>query len=132
MHVPSGFCATTVRLFKEHDYKLHCYSGENVMDEFYNYMNQEKQRIRAILNQNNVMIKLTAEQQNRHIMATVCDTCNKEFTPIRIKTNHHCHVTGRYLSPVCQSCNLQLKCRKGTMSFLFRVSFTTVVHMIHI
>jgi len=41
------------------------------MDEFYNYMNQEEQRIRAILNQNNVMIELTAEQQNRHLMATV-------------------------------------------------------------
>ena len=38
MHVPSGFCALTVSIFEEHDYKLHCYSGEIVMDEFYNYM----------------------------------------------------------------------------------------------
>ena len=63
------------------------------------------------------MIELTAEQQNRHIMATVCDTCNKDFRPIRIKTKHHCHVTGRYLGPVCQSCNLQLKCRTQNNEF---------------
>ena len=70
-HVPSGFCALTVSIFEEHDYKLHYYSGENIMEEFYNYMNHEEQHIRAILNQNNVMIELTAEQQNRHLMATV-------------------------------------------------------------
>ena len=62
-HVPSGFCAMTVSIFEQHDYKLHCYLGENVMDEFYNYMNKEEL-------QNNAMIELTAEQQNR-----VCDTC---------------------------------------------------------
>jgi len=109
-HVPSGFCALTVSIFEEHDYKLHCYSGENIMEEFYNYMNHEEQCICAILNQNNAMIELTAEQRNIHTMATICDTCNKEFTPIRLNMKHHCHITGRYLGPVCQSCNLQLKC----------------------
>jgi len=41
-HVPSGYCALTVSISEEHDYKLHCYSDENVMDEFYNYMNPEE------------------------------------------------------------------------------------------
>jgi len=59
MHVPSSFCTLTISIFEEHDYKLHCYSGKNVMDKFYNYMNQEEQRIRTILNQNNAMIELT-------------------------------------------------------------------------
>jgi len=39
------------------------------------------------------------------------------FSPIKPKTRHHCHVTGKYLSPVCQSCNLQLKCRIGNNEF---------------
>ena len=116
-HIPSGFCALTVSIFEEHDYKLHCYSGENIMDEFYNYMNHEEQRIHAILNQNKTMIELTVEQKSMYTMATICDTCNKEFTPTRIKTKHHCHTTGRYLGPVCQSCNLQLKYRTGNNEF---------------
>jgi len=115
--VPSGFCALTVSILEEHDYKLHCYSSENIMEEFYNYMNHEEQRIRAILNQNKAMIELTVEQENIHTMATICDTCNKEFTSIRLKTKHYCHVTGRQLGPVCQSCNLQLKCRTSNNEF---------------
>ena len=73
MHVRSGFCALTVSIFEEHDYKLHCHSGENVMDEFYNYMNQEGKRIRSILDQNNAIIELTDDQNIRHEMTTVCD-----------------------------------------------------------
>jgi len=57
------------------------------------------------------MMELTEDQNISHEMATVCDTCKKEFSPIRTKTRYHCHVTGRYIAPVCQSCNLQLKCR---------------------
>jgi len=76
-HVLSGFCALTVSIFEDHDHKLHCYSGENVMDEFYNYMNQEEQRIRTIVNQNNAMIALTEDQNISHKMATVCGTCEK-------------------------------------------------------
>ena len=61
-HVPSSFCALTVNIFEEHNYKLHCYSGKNVMDKFYSYMNQEEQRIYTVLNQNNAMIELTEDQ----------------------------------------------------------------------
>ena len=66
----SGFCAITVSIFEEHDYKLHCYSGENVISEVYNYLNQEEQRISTILNQNKAIIELTEEQHNSHEMAT--------------------------------------------------------------
>jgi len=117
-HIPSGFCALTVSIFEEHDYKLHRYSGENVMDEFYNYMNREEQRIRTILNQNNAMIELTEDQNVSYVLATVCDTCKKELSPIRPKMRHHCHVTGRYIGPVCQSCNLQLKSRTWNEFFV--------------
>jgi len=116
-HIPSGFCPLTVSIFEEHDYKLHCYSGEKVMDEFYNYMNREEQRIHTILNQNNATIELTEDQNISYIMATVCDTCKKEFSPVRPKTRHHYHVTGRNIGPVCQSCNLQLKCRTWNNKF---------------
>ena len=74
-HVPSSFCTLAVSIFEEHDYKLHCNSGKNVMDEFYNYMNQQKQRIHTILNQNNAMIELSEDQNMSYVMASVCNTC---------------------------------------------------------
>ena len=50
-------------------------------------------------------------------------TCNKEFTPDRLKTRHHCHITGKYLAPVCQSCNLQLKWRTKNSEFFVTCFF---------
>jgi len=87
------------------------------MDEFYKYMNQEEQRIYTILSQNNEMMELSEEENISHRMATVCNICNIEFTPDRLKTRHHCHITGKYLAPVCQSCNLQLKWRTENSEF---------------
>jgi len=55
------------------------------------------------------MIELTEEQNKSYGMVRVCDTCKKEFSPMTLKMRHHCHVTGRYIGPVCQSCNLQMK-----------------------
>ena len=37
-HIPSGFCVVTTSRFEDHDYKLHCYTGDNVMDEFFAYI----------------------------------------------------------------------------------------------
>jgi len=48
------------------------------MDEFYNSMNQEEQRIHTIVNQNKAMIELTEEQNNSHKMVTVCNTCKSD------------------------------------------------------
>ena len=70
-HVPSGFCAVTTSIFEEHDYKLFCYTGENVMDEFFAHMQKEERRIRSILSVNEPMKDLTPEQQVKHDTATV-------------------------------------------------------------
>ena len=32
--VPRAFCAVATSSFEQHDYKLFCYSGDNVMNEF--------------------------------------------------------------------------------------------------
>jgi len=42
-HVPSGFCVLTTSIFEDHDYQLFCYTGENVMDEFFAHMNREEE-----------------------------------------------------------------------------------------
>ena len=121
----------TTSIFEEHDYELFCYTGENVMDEFFAHMQREERRIRSILSVNEPMKDLTPEQQVKHDTATVCISCNRKFTDNdRIKTRHHCHVTGKYIAPVCQIWNLQLKYRKSNEHFSFHVSFTTTVHMI--
>ena len=119
-HVPSGFCVVTSSIFEEHDYVLYCYTGENVIDEFFAYMHREEQRIRSILSANEPMIDLTPEEEVKHNNATVCCLCNKKFRGSdRIKKIHHCHVTGKYLATICHLCNLQLKYRRSSSEHFF-------------
>jgi len=85
------------------------FSGEGVMDKFYDHLMSECKQIGKILGVDAHMNPLTLEQQVEYDAAVVCDACNKPFTDENHKTRHHCHVTGNYLFPACNNCNLQLK-----------------------
>jgi len=122
-HVPSGFCVVTTSLFENHDYQLFCYTGENVMEEFFAHMQREEQRIYSILSADEPMKQLTHEEQVKQDAATVCVTSNREFSADRRNIRHHCHVTGKYIAPVCQVCNLKLKYRKLNEHFFVACFF---------
>jgi len=65
------------------------------------------------------MNPLTDRERLAHNAATICSACKCEFTKNNYKVHHHCHVTGQYIAPVCNNCNLQLKNRKfGNKSFI--------------
>ena len=118
-HVPSGFCCLRVSKFPQYDHKIHTYSGDNVVQEFLKYITQEQTEIDSILSSNISMNPLTDRERLAHNAATICSTCESQFTKSNYKVRHHCHVTGQYIAPVCNNCNLQLKNRKfGNKSFI--------------
>jgi hypothetical protein len=114
LHVPSGYCCLTVfdHVFARQN-KAHVYSGENVMESFFDYLNHEQNIINNILAVNVPMNELTAEQQDSYELATKCGCCEEEFTTSNYKCRHHCHVSGTFVGPMCTRCNLQLKFRQG-------------------
>jgi len=77
VHVPSGFCVVTTGIFQEHDYRLLCYMGENVMDEFFEHMQREELRIRTIPSADVPMNEMTTEQRAKHDATTECIICNR-------------------------------------------------------
>jgi len=60
------------------------------MDKFFAHMQHEEQRIRSILSVNVSMNDLTPEQQAKHDAATVCISCNREFTDDSTSIHHGC------------------------------------------
>ena len=54
---------------------------------------------------------MTEAERIVHETATNCRTCNQPFSATNIAQRHHNDVSGRYLFPVCQNCNLALKPR---------------------
>jgi len=45
-----------------------------------------------------------------------CHNCGEKFSKANGKTLHHNHVSGHYLFPACNSCNLALKLHKSRVS----------------
>ena len=58
------------------------------------------------------MAALTASEEAEYDSTTICANCKRSFMDDNQKTQHHNHVTGKYLFLACNSCNLVLKPRK--------------------
>jgi len=99
------------------------------MNEFIAYMNREERRIPSILAANEPMIELTTDERVKHEYTTACVLCKRTFGgSARIKTTHHCNVTGRYIAIVCHLCKLHLNYRRSSSEvFSFRVFFATTI-----
>lgn len=113
-HIPSGFASLTVCSQDDSmTSPVYCYSGENVISNFLNYILHEKKRIDSILKKT-VSIKISDEEEREFLAATNCHVCKSVFDddiPAKKRCRHHLHFNGKYLFPVCSTCNLHLKPR---------------------
>ena len=85
---------------------------ETNLQHFCTHINNEQTEINNIRSTNLPMDPLTDEEARIHNAATVCFTCEQPFTSDNYKVHHDCHITGKYIAPVCNNCNVQLKHRK--------------------
>ena len=51
-------------------------------------------------------LKISKEQQEAHDNIKVCNDCKSSFTTNNKKCIHHDHITGKYISSICNNCNL--------------------------
>jgi len=115
-HVPSGFCCLRVSQYPEHETPPVTYSGLDVMERFFQHLQSEKSEICKILGLQAPMARLTTAQQCAYDSSSTCPQCKVTFTKKNWKVRHHSHVTGQYISPLCNNCNLQMKPRKTPTS----------------
>jgi len=76
------------------------------MSVFYDHVMNESKVIGDILKKQKDMLPLSNEQQIKYDAATHCTACGSARNR---KVRHHCHVSGNFLFPACNNCNLQLK-----------------------
>ena len=82
------------------------------MEDFFRYVFDLSKTIGDILSRNIPMRSLSDDERHEFDLAVVCSNCGEEFSKENGKTLHHNHVSGDYLFPACNSCNLALKPRK--------------------
>ena len=104
-----GFGCHRVSEYPEYQTDPIVYSGPGVMDKFYEHVMRESKIISDILTDDQDMYPLTDTQQADYDDMTTCGECGEDFTKSNHKVRHHDHVTGQYLFPACNNCNLTLK-----------------------
>ncbi len=107
-HVPSAFGVYRVTDDACLEKPPYIYSGENVMEHFYEYVMEESRQISQILTTNAPMV-ITAEEQIAHEKSTRCKYCERTYNDKNPATRHHDHLSGRFIASACNEFNLQLK-----------------------
>ena len=125
-HNVSGFCCHRVTQLDQYRTPPTVYSGDDVISKFYEHVTNESKEIGKIMATNVPMEPLTVQQHSRYTRATVCDNCKQPFTHRNWKVHHHDHLTGKFLFPCCNDCNLQFKSTRthhGSYQFFLPVIF---------
>jgi len=125
-HNVSGFCCHRVTQLDQYRTPPTLYSGEDVMSKFHEHVTNDSKEIGKIMASNLSMEPLTPQQQSQYTNATVCGNCKQPFTHRNWKVRHHDHLTGKFLFPCCNDCNLQLKStrtHRGSDQFFLPVIF---------
>jgi len=114
-------CITVCRPDPELSSEPKIYVGEGSLDAFFDFLQEEYERISDILCcQKKDMLPLTAEQYFQHQEATHCAFCLNEFDlQRRQKCYDHCHITGLYRMALCKICNLTRAKEHGVLIPIF-------------
>jgi DNA polymerase type B, organellar and viral len=121
MHEPSGFCMYTVSEFDDSAVPF-VYSGPDTMAKFFERIRAVQKEVRGQLNRNEPLQMSTADEE-RFRSSVNCESCGCVYGDGNRKVRHHCHVTGNFLAPVCNRCNLVLKPRSNGRDFFIPVVF---------
>ena len=65
-----------------------------------------------LLQLNKTNIIYTTEQEKEHKINKICFECNKGYTKDNKKVAHHNHITGNFISSLCNECNLKFVYKK--------------------
>ena len=113
-HVPCSFACTVVR--SDGQVTSEClYRGEDAMDVFFDWLEQELENIREDLKHIRPL-RMTEEEQEAHNNTGKCWICDGPFKPYKDgdchglwKVKDHCHITGEYRGAALSKCNQQLR-----------------------
>ena len=110
-HKVCGFACYRVTEYEQHRTDPTLYSGDDVMTKFFEHVMSENREISKILGENVPMLPMSDDERALYDAAKHCHNCGEEFTRTnqQKKCRHHDHISGRFLFPACNSCNLQLK-----------------------
>jgi len=123
-HIASGFAAKTVCIDdSSYNSELVCYSDHNVIEKFIEHVLKERDRVKETIVYDIGINTLTPTEKDEYENTKNCTLCFEPFTTRNYKCCHHNHLSGQYISTVCNNCNLQLKPIRIHNEYLIPVIF---------
>ena len=91
--------------------------GEDAMDVFIKWLEED---VKAIANIKPKKMIFTEENKEQFNKSKICWICDEPFKDNKVRD--HCHYTGRYRGPACNSCNLKYRKPKFIPVFFHNLS----------
>jgi len=113
-HNVCDFACQRVSEYPEYKIDPVVYSGQQVIDKYYEHVMKESQVISAIFADDQNVHPLTDTQQTDYYSTTTCGECGEGFAKSNHNIRHQNNVTGQYLFLAFNKCNktLQITNRK--------------------
>ena len=111
-HVPNSYGLKYNCIHDEHSEPIKLYNSEDpekVRESFILELERLAKKSYKLTQLNKENIIMTDEQKHKHKQNTKCEKCKFEYTKENNKVRHHDHITGKYISSICNNCNLQYK-----------------------
>ena len=96
---------------------LRTYTGKDAMDVFIKWLEED---VKAIANIRPKKMIFTEEDKEQFNKSKICWICDEPFKGNKVRD--HCHYTGRYRGPACNSCNLKYRKPKFIPVFFHNLS----------
>lgn len=110
-HVPYSVAYQLVCSFDSALSVFESYRGPDAPTWFINQVRAIAARIRPYYNSENhkPMTPLTPEQKDAYYKSVSCPVCFTSYSDDNPRVHHHDHLSGEFIAPVCNNCNLQIK-----------------------
>lgn len=82
------------------------YIGANAIQSFFNHIESEFFRISKILQDVDIPLTMTDEDNDLHATKSFCQFCLVQFSEENQKVRDHCHLSGKFRFSLCSDCNL--------------------------
>lgn len=114
-HLQNSFGVKFCSIYNEHDGEVEIFNHSDPDEVSKTFIEKiEEYAVRAFnmtqLNKLNVIY--IDEEQSKHKKVKRCEECDCEFSNDNKKVAHHDHVTGRFISSLCNKCNLDFSLKK--------------------
>ncbi|XP_039282935.1 uncharacterized protein LOC120351056 [Nilaparvata lugens] len=111
-HQPYSFCTYLVideeipeKIKSKLPSEPYLYRGENVANNFMQYITNLTNTIGKLLKEN-ISMTFTKKDLLNFRKQKCCEMCDCQFTMMNKAVRDHCHITGKYRAALCNRCNL--------------------------